>query len=54
MDLIKCMLVRTSNNFWEDCIPPEDVIEENPRIRSRYYRPHVNCDMKVLHRILKR
>ncbi|MBR7143506.1 MAG: Tat pathway signal protein [Lentisphaeria bacterium] len=54
MDLIKCMLVRTSNNFWEDCIPPEDVIEENPRIRSRYYRPHFNCDMKVLHRILKK
>ena len=54
MDLLKLMLVRTSNNFWEDCIPPESVIDENPRIRSRYYRPYFNCNMEVLERILKK
>lgn len=54
MDLLKAMLVRTSNNFWEDCIPPESVMEEFPRVRTRYYRPFFNCDMAVLQRILEK
>ena len=53
-ELIKAMLVRTSNNFWEDCIPPEDVLENYPRVRTRYFRPFFNCDMKVLQRILEK
>ena len=53
-ELIKAMLVRTSNNFWEDCIPPEEVMEEIPRVRTRYFRPFFNCDMKVLQRILEK
>lgn len=54
MELLKTILVRTSNNFWEDCIPPESVLEEFPRIRTRYFRPFFNCDLAVLQRILEK
>ena len=43
MDLLKLMLVRTSNNFWEDCIPPESVMDDIPYSRSEGTKYFYDC-----------
>lgn len=44
---VTMLFSRLSNNFWEDCVPPEDAMERIPRLRTRYYRPYFNCDLEL-------
>ena len=51
---VTMLFSRLSNNFWEDCVPPEDAMERIPRLRTRYFRPYFNCDLAVFHRVMRR
>ncbi len=56
MEKLKIQFVQLGHNCWEDCIPPESVLQAKPNLRGRSYSPNLAdyFDCKVWRNVLER